>query len=101
MKPTEVSQEEAYKRLEQAVDDFDWIKEFLGLMDRDDLLVAYRGLHAQLREGDELKFEVVKMNHETNIHDIDYPSFSIVLYREDNEPMDISPHERLLYRGIE
>lgn len=55
----EISEEEARGRLEDTVKDVNWITHFLGNETKQrDFLEVYRGLHAQLHEGDRLEIEL-------------------------------------------
>lgn len=71
----ELTKEEAEGKLEKAIKAFDWGKEFLG-EDFEGFIRAYRALHAQLRDGDSLKIEIVKREHRDGP---DYPAFNMVL----------------------
>ena len=60
----EISKEEARKRLEDSVKNIDWIAHFLGdETKQQNFLDVYRGLHAQLREGDRLEIHVYLKHH--------------------------------------
>lgn len=72
----EITELTAISNLEEAVKKFNWGKEFLGV-DFEGFIRAYRALHAQLREGDELRFEIECCEDEKGPN---YPSFNIVLH---------------------
>jgi len=56
---SEISKEEARKRLEDSVKKVDWITHFLGnKSDQNFFLECYRDFYTQLREGDNLDIKV-------------------------------------------
>jgi len=77
----EISREEAEGRLVCAVENFDWVKAFLGNEKKDELLTNYRALHAQLRKGDKLSIDAGSVTYHAQYGvEIEYPIFKIVLY---------------------
>ena len=75
----EISRKKAEQDLEKAVADFDLVGEFLGGA-KQGFLNMYRKLHAQLREGDELKIKIHKSRSDVDHKSVSYePNFDIVL----------------------
>ena len=83
----EISKEEARKRLEDSVKTVDWITHFLGdETKQQDFLEVYRGLNAQLREGDRLEIEIDPyMLSREKYADIATAAFSIILHLKDGK----------------
>lgn len=78
----EISKEEAQKRLEATVKNANWIAHFLGNeTQQQDFLEVYRGLHAQLREGDRLEIELGLYSHSGKYAlEIPTANFKIILH---------------------
>ena len=105
----EISEKEARKRLEATVENVDWITHFLGNETKQqDFLEVYRGLHAQLREGDRLEIELGLYSH-PGIHALEIPTanFKIILCTKNGKREIVYSRDtiggiglgNLLYRG--
>lgn len=83
----DISKKEARKRLEDSVLKVDWITHFLGDdSDQDNFLNVYRGLHAQLREGDKLEIKPSLSVYDGR-HGLEVPTadFGIILIEKDGK----------------
>ncbi|MEK6897389.1 MAG: hypothetical protein AABW93_02575 [Nanoarchaeota archaeon] len=83
----EISEEEARGRLEDTVKDVNWITHFLGNETKQrDFLEVYRGLHAQLHEGDRLEIELGLYSYPArDALEIPTAGFKIVLHSKDGK----------------
>jgi hypothetical protein len=105
----EISEKEARKRLEATVKNVNWITHFLGNeTQRRDFLEVYRGLHAQLHEGDRLEIELNLYSYPgRDALEIPTANFKIILYPRNGkkeivysrDPMVGIGLGNLLYRG--
>ena len=77
----EISEKEARKRLEDTIKNVNWITHFLGNETKQrDFLEVYRGLHAQLHEGDRLEIELDLCSYPTRSGlEIPTANFKIIL----------------------
>ncbi len=82
---TEISKEDARKRLETTVAEFNWIETFLG--NQESFLRKYRALHEQLKEEDKLTIDIIPRTRAEKWHiDTRYVDFVVTLYRKDQKP---------------
>ncbi len=83
----EISEKEARKRLEATVKNVDWIAHFLGNEPQQRyFLEVYRGLHAQLHEGDRLEIELSLYSYPGRYgSEIPTAGFKIILYTKNGK----------------
>lgn len=105
----EITEKEARERLEHAVKNVDWITHFLGNETKQrDFLEVYRGLRAQLHEGDRLEIELGLYSHSGKYAlEIPTANFKIILCPKNGKREIVYSRDtmggiglgNLLYRG--